>query len=60
MTNKGEPLTRRRSIGLEQSVREDVSLMRRWPFLPAGAPVLGYVYDIQTGTLGQVEDAVDG
>ena len=43
------------SIGLDQSVRDDVALMRKWPFLPAGAHVVGYVFDIVTGSLRCVE-----
>ena len=42
------------SIGLEQSIRDDVALLKEWPFLPDGATVAGYAFDIQLGTLEQI------
>lgn len=42
------------SVGLEQSVRNDVALMKKWPFLPEGIPVVGYTVDIQTGALTKI------
>jgi carbonic anhydrase len=41
----------------EQSVVEDVARIRAHPLVPAGIPVYGYVYDVKTGRLNEVEDA---
>lgn len=43
------------SIGLEESVRRDVTLVKEWKFLPQMADVLGYVYETETGRLRAVE-----
>jgi carbonic anhydrase len=42
---------------LEDSVREDARTIRESPFLPGDAEVTGWVYDVRTGRLRQVEDA---
>lgn len=42
---------------LEESVREDVRLVRGSPFLPRRLRVSGFVYDVGTGRLRQVEPA---
>jgi carbonic anhydrase len=42
---------------LEGSVREDVRTIRASPFLPMDAEVTGWVYDVRTGRLRQVEEA---
>lgn len=43
---------------LEDSVRDDVRRIRRSPFIPAEATISGYVYDVDSGRLTPVEDAV--
>jgi carbonic anhydrase len=43
---------------LEQSVRDDVKRIRESPFVPAGIPVCGFVYDVRTGQLSRVGDGV--
>lgn len=40
---------------LEQSVRDDVGMLRACPYFPAGYEVLGFTYDVRTGLLGRVE-----
>jgi carbonic anhydrase len=37
------------------ALRDDVQRVRSWPFLPEGLPVLGAVYDVDTGRLERVE-----
>jgi carbonic anhydrase len=37
------------------ALRHDVQRVRSWPFLPEGLPVLGAVYDVDTGRLERVE-----
>jgi carbonic anhydrase len=39
------------------SVVEDVERIRRHPLVPGSIPVYGYVYDVKTGRLVEVEDA---
>lgn len=36
------------------TLAEDVQKIRSWPFLPAGVPVGGFLYDVDTGKLTQV------
>lgn len=38
----------------EATVREDVELLRRNPFLPKDTPVWGFIYDVETGKLNTV------
>jgi carbonic anhydrase len=45
---------------LEESVREDVRRIRESPFIPDNIPVSGFVYDVRTGRLEQVERAAPG
>ncbi len=40
---------------LEESVREDVLRIRSSPFLPRDLVVEGYVYDVRSGTLREIE-----
>lgn len=40
---------------LEQHVREQVLRIAECPFLPAGAPVSGWIFDIPTGELREVD-----
>jgi carbonic anhydrase len=40
---------------LDQSVRDDVKAIRESPLLLRGVPVTGFVYDVKTGRLRQVE-----
>ncbi|MFN8589961.1 MAG: carbonic anhydrase [Thermomicrobiales bacterium] len=39
---------------LEQSVREDVELIRESPLTPVGLAVRGFIYDVRTGRLQEV------
>ncbi len=39
---------------LEQSVRDDVALIRSSPLIPATIPVRGFIYDVRTGRLSEV------
>lgn len=40
---------------LDQSVRDDVKAIREWRLLLPGVPVTGFVYDVRTGRLRQVD-----
>jgi hypothetical protein len=40
---------------MKQSVRDDVVLLKEEPLLPNDIKVLGYVLDLKTGLLEQVE-----
>ena len=42
---------------LAQSVVEDVTRIRNHPLVPAGIPVYGYIYEVETGRLVEVPDA---
>jgi carbonic anhydrase len=42
---------------VEASLREDVRTIRDNPFIPKDAEVTGWVYDVRTGRVTQVEDA---
>jgi carbonic anhydrase len=42
---------------VEQSVRDDVATIRANPFVPADATITGWVYDVTTGRIVQVEGA---
>jgi carbonic anhydrase len=42
---------------VEASLREDVRTIRDNPFIPKDAEVTGWVYDVGTGRVTQVEDA---
>jgi len=42
---------------VEQSVREDVELIRSSPFIPDEIPVTGFVYDVKTGKIHEIEVA---
>jgi carbonic anhydrase len=44
-------------VDVEASLREDVQAIRDNPFLPKDAEVTGWVYDVRTGRLHQLEDA---
>ncbi|HZP89425.1 MAG TPA: carbonic anhydrase [Actinomycetota bacterium] len=41
---------------LEESVREDVQRIRSSPLMPGGVTVRGFVYDVGTGLLSEVEE----
>ncbi|KAB8234325.1 beta-class carbonic anhydrase [Aspergillus alliaceus] len=47
------------SIGLDESIREDVEAIRQWPFLPVEAQVVGYAYELETGSLRKVVPGKD-
>ncbi|NUO40982.1 MAG: carbonic anhydrase, partial [Streptomyces sp.] len=38
------------------ALRHDLTRIRTTPFLPAGTPVAGAIYDVHTGRLTPVED----
>lgn len=40
---------------LDQSVRDDVAYLRASPLIPDDVPVRGFVYDVRTGTVREVE-----
>lgn len=40
-----------------QSVVEDVERIRNHPLVPAGIPIYGYIYDVETGRLVEIADA---
>jgi len=42
---------------VEGSLRKDVRTIRENRFLPKDAEVTGWVYDVRTGRLSQIEDA---
>jgi carbonic anhydrase len=39
---------------LEQSVRDDVALIRNSPLIPNDIPVTGFIYDVKTGRIQEV------
>ena len=41
----------------KQAVVDDVSRIRRHPLVPKNIPIYGYVYDVKTGKLGEVDEA---
>ena len=41
----------------KQAVIDDVERIRKHPLVPAFIPVYGYVYDVKTGKLNEVEEA---
>jgi carbonic anhydrase len=42
---------------LDQSVRADLRALRACPYLPSDYEVIGFVYDVRTGRLQQIEDS---
>jgi carbonic anhydrase len=38
------------------TLERDVQAVRSWPFLPAGVPVAGFIYDVATGLLEPVAE----
>ena len=43
----------------EQSVAEDVRRIRNHPLVPSRIPIYGYVYDVRTGRLEEVAEAIE-
>ena len=43
------------SIGLHESIVQDVDEIKRWHFLPKETEVRGYLYSIEDGSLEQVK-----
>jgi carbonic anhydrase len=41
---------------LEQSVRDDVALVRNSPLVRPGTPVRGGIYEVETGKIRWLED----
>ncbi len=50
-----DPLEFHPFTNLEESVREDLALYRATPFLRQDIPVRGFIYDVATGRLREVE-----
>jgi hypothetical protein len=44
---------------VDESVREDVVLLKAWPFLAKDTKVLGYNLDVKTGLLTEVKEEKD-
>jgi len=44
---------------VDESVREDVALLKAWPFLGKDTKVLGYNLDVKTGLLTEVKEEKD-
>ena len=42
------------SLGLNESIRQDVAAIKAWPFLPAQATVVGYAFEVETGRVKEV------
>ena len=42
------------SLGLEESIRQDVDAIKAWPFLPAQAKVVGYAFEVENGRVREV------
>ena len=42
---------------VEESVREDVALLRGSPLIPRDVPIRGFVYDVRSGRVTEVEQA---
>jgi carbonic anhydrase len=38
-------------------VVDDVARIRRHPLVPKNIPIYGYIYDVKTGKLVEIEDA---
>ena len=45
------------SVGLEESIRQDVAAIREWPFLPEYTKVVGYAFEVETGRVREVVGA---
>jgi carbonic anhydrase len=45
--------------GREQSVVDDVRRIREHPLVPTRIPIHGYIYDVRTGRLEEVEEATE-
>ena len=43
----------------EQSVVDDVRRIRDHPLVPSGIPIYGYIYDVRTGSLDEIEAATE-
>jgi carbonic anhydrase len=43
----------------QQSVVDDVARIRAHPLVPAGIPIYGYIYDVRSGRLVEVEGATE-
>lgn len=41
----------------KQAVVDDVTRIRRHPLVPKNIPIYGYIYDVKTGKLVEIEDA---
>lgn len=43
----------------DRAVVEDVQRIRRHPLVPAGIPIYGYVYEVETGVLREIPQATE-
>jgi carbonic anhydrase len=43
----------------DRAVVEDVQRIRRHPLVPAGIPIYGYVYEVETGVLREITQATE-
>ncbi|KAI7766403.1 hypothetical protein LZL87_013673 [Fusarium oxysporum] len=43
-----------RDLGRDESIRQDIEEIKRWPFLPAETQIVGYALDIETGAMKEV------
>lgn len=43
-----------RSLGLDESIRQDVATIKAWHFLPAQTKVVGYAFEVETGRVREV------
>ncbi|KAF5539127.1 carbonic anhydrase [Fusarium mexicanum] len=43
-----------RDIGLDESIRQDMEELKRWPFSPEETQIVGYALDLETGTMKEV------
>jgi carbonic anhydrase len=41
----------------KQSVVDDVTRIRNHPLIPSAIPIYGFIYDVKTGMLNEVEEA---
>lgn len=46
------------ATSIEDSVREDVAILRSSPFVTRGTPLIGMKYDVETGKVTVVEGVI--
>jgi len=55
-TSEGAPEHFHAFENLEENVREQVRRVRMHPWIPKHIPVRGFVYDVKTGALSEVQE----